>query len=355
MSEQQDEPAKKPRLNLTTSQVAASALAACSASIVASYLGVAGTVIGAAVGSVVATTGAAIWGHLFRRGGDRIKQTLLVNGQPVQVMVDRVDTDAEAAPEADADADAAESTRVVNAPARLGRFYGAGAAPAARRLWTPEEAGGTRTTAFVANGRSAAGSARTTVAGAHTAADPTGPRTGTATSDGTAAANDSNDSGHSGGSSATTASSDSAGSARAITAIRRYRKPIGVVMAIVAVFCVSISVGFLAGGPVRNAGSNTAPPAGGTTTTSTVQRTQGRDPQSRASAGETSGSASAGTSGSASASASGTPSSSGGASPSDSPTPTASPSAGSAGTGTAGLAPAGAATAGATNTSTKTP
>ncbi|HET9170621.1 MAG TPA: hypothetical protein VFN97_14365 [Actinospica sp.] len=115
---QRDEQDRRPRLNLTMSQVAASALAACCASVVASYLGVAGTVIGAAVGSVVATTGAAIWGHLFHRGGEKIKQTLLVNGELVEV----------------------ERDEVPAVPA--GRFYGANgggeSAPTANP-WTPKD------------------------------------------------------------------------------------------------------------------------------------------------------------------------------------------------------------------------
>jgi hypothetical protein len=76
MAEQPTDHGRKHSINLTPSQVAASALAASCSAIVASYLGVAGTVIGAAVGSVVATTGAAIYGHLLRSSGTKIKTTL---------------------------------------------------------------------------------------------------------------------------------------------------------------------------------------------------------------------------------------------------------------------------------------
>lgn len=209
MSEHQDEPERKPRLNLTTSQVAASALAACCSSVVASYLGVAGTVIGAAVGSIVATTGAAVYGHLFRRGGDKIKQTLLVNGQQVEVELD---------PRAAADAAfAAKATQAAHAAdAAKTRAIGADGA-ATQRLWRPASA----------DERDDAGGKQRTVDG-----PVPRPRDG------------------------------------GLGRIRRYRRPIGVAAAIAAVFCVSIAVGFLLGGPARDAGT-APPPHSGTTTTST--------------------------------------------------------------------------------------
>src|ERR687890_1245594 len=49
------------RLGLSTSQVAGSALAAVSSAVLLSTLGVAGTVIGAAVGSIAATVGSAVY------------------------------------------------------------------------------------------------------------------------------------------------------------------------------------------------------------------------------------------------------------------------------------------------------
>jgi hypothetical protein len=319
MSEQQDEPEKRPRLNLTTSQVAASALAACCASIVASYLGVAGTVIGAAVGSVVATIGAAVYAHLFRRGGDRIKQTLLVNGQPVEVEVDSRDA-----------ARAAE---------RAGRFYGAdeahgadaghgvgangaGAAPTERLLWTPAQ--------------------ERSPAEATEAAETAGTRIGPEAPTELVRANGAgpvDDAGR----------TDEAAPKPAgpIKAIRRYRKPIGVAAAIVAVFCVSITVGFLLGAPVRSAGENAGPPAGGTTTTTTttIEQSQQSERQQQPSGTDSSGAASP--SGSGSSGADGKPSPSGSGSASGSATPSATPSQ-AAGNTTA-------AAAGATNTASKTP
>lgn len=266
MSDQQDEQllkqAKKPRLNLTTSQVAASALAACSASIVASYLGVAGTVIGAAVGSVVATTGAAIWSHLFRTGGDKIKQTLLVNGQPVEVEVDRGEMAEAAVP--------------------AGRFYGAQAADANTAteivgLWHPKTATG-----------------ETRVITDETRTELNGLRAG---------------------------SSPSA-SGPQVVRMKKYRKPIGIAAAIVAVFCVSIVVGVFAGAPVRSAGSSSST----VTTTTTVTKTEQTHGQSGSGSSSSSSSAASPSTGSTS---SGSASPSGSATPSSSASSAASPGASS--------------------------
>lgn len=222
--EQQGTRAKKPRLNLTTSQVAASALAACCASIVASYLGVAGTVIGAAVGSVVATTGAAVWGHVFRTGGDKIKQTLLVNGQFIAVEQDPADE----GPPADQPA---------QAPTVLaGRFYGAderagadGADAAAASLWTPKEA--TAETKLILPPGADAGSDTRLLA-----------------------------------------PSDGPGRPSRGARILKYGKPMGIAAAVIAVFAISIVVGMFAGAPVRSAGSSNAP---ATTQTTTVAPSTG--------------------------------------------------------------------------------
>ncbi len=76
-------PTQRHRIGLTASQVAASALAASCAAIVASYLGVAGTISGAAIGSIVATTGSAFYGHAFHTGGKKIVDRLGPNGFPI--------------------------------------------------------------------------------------------------------------------------------------------------------------------------------------------------------------------------------------------------------------------------------
>ncbi|MFF2810662.1 hypothetical protein ACFVT2_26495 [Streptomyces sp. NPDC058000] len=65
---------KKKRIELSLAQVSGSALAAAVAAYLAGQLGVYGTIIGAGVVSVVATTGGSIFQHLFRRTGEQIKE-----------------------------------------------------------------------------------------------------------------------------------------------------------------------------------------------------------------------------------------------------------------------------------------
>ncbi|MEU3187559.1 hypothetical protein ABZ707_25665 [Streptomyces sp. NPDC006923] len=64
---------RERRLDLTVPQVAGSALAAIAAAVLASQLGVYGTVIGAGVVSVVATAGGSVFQQLFRRTGEQIR------------------------------------------------------------------------------------------------------------------------------------------------------------------------------------------------------------------------------------------------------------------------------------------
>jgi hypothetical protein len=272
MSEHQDEQRKKPRLNLTTSQVAASALAACCASVVASYLGVAGTVIGAAVGSVVATTGAAIWGHLFRTGGKKLKQTLLVDGEPVEV-----DVDVERA-----DVDAASPASV---PA--GRFYGAEASGATvafetAELWHP----------------------KTPTAETQVITDKTKVEV-----------------------------DSSSLTSRINPRIKKYGKPMSIVVAIVAVFCISIVVGIFAGAPVRSAGSTQSPATTTTTTVTETQRTQGQASDGSSASSGSSASPSSGGTSSASSAPSGSAAASSSAGSAASPSASSAATAGGAATG----------------------
>ncbi|WP_369359174.1 hypothetical protein [Streptomyces sp. cg2] len=65
---------KEKRIDLSIAQVAGSALAAAVAAYLAGQLGVYGTIIGAGIVSVVATTGGSIFQHLFRRTGEQIKE-----------------------------------------------------------------------------------------------------------------------------------------------------------------------------------------------------------------------------------------------------------------------------------------
>jgi hypothetical protein len=77
----------RERIGLSTAQVAGSALAAVSAAFLASFAGTTGTVIGAAIGSVVATVGAATYtwslrrtSAVVRRTAAQVRQTTLING-----------------------------------------------------------------------------------------------------------------------------------------------------------------------------------------------------------------------------------------------------------------------------------
>jgi hypothetical protein len=64
------------RFSLSATQVIASALAATTATFAASYLGVAGTVIGAAVASVLTVIGNAVYSHSIRRTGERVRDAV---------------------------------------------------------------------------------------------------------------------------------------------------------------------------------------------------------------------------------------------------------------------------------------
>ena len=60
-------------LNLSAAQVIASVLATLTAAVAASFLGVAGTLVGAAVGSVVSTMGTEIYKHYLQRSEERLR------------------------------------------------------------------------------------------------------------------------------------------------------------------------------------------------------------------------------------------------------------------------------------------
>jgi hypothetical protein len=63
---------EKPKVELNVVQVVASALAAVSSAVLLSTVGVAGTIIGAAVGSVIATVGASIYAYSLRVSRERV-------------------------------------------------------------------------------------------------------------------------------------------------------------------------------------------------------------------------------------------------------------------------------------------
>ncbi|MEU7041836.1 hypothetical protein AB0A77_12370 [Streptomyces varsoviensis] len=81
-------------MDLSIAQVAGSGLAAVIAALLAGKLGVYGTIIGAGVVSVVATTGGTIFQHLFRRTGEQIRDvTVLAKPKARQVPVTDTDRD----------------------------------------------------------------------------------------------------------------------------------------------------------------------------------------------------------------------------------------------------------------------
>ncbi|MEU0135773.1 hypothetical protein ABZ172_17355 [Streptomyces sp. NPDC006296] len=71
---QSDAEHKERRIDLSLPQVAGSAVAAVAAAVMASQLGVYGTIVGAGVMSVVATCGGSVFQHFFRRTGEQIRE-----------------------------------------------------------------------------------------------------------------------------------------------------------------------------------------------------------------------------------------------------------------------------------------
>ena len=71
-------PPREARLELSIPQLLAGGLAAASAAVVASWLGVAGTVTGAVVASIVAATSTALYKHSLERSSQVIRETLPV-------------------------------------------------------------------------------------------------------------------------------------------------------------------------------------------------------------------------------------------------------------------------------------
>ncbi|HTZ42751.1 MAG TPA: hypothetical protein VMB79_02735 [Jatrophihabitans sp.] len=100
-----DEPAapERERFTLSATQLIASGLAAMSATVAASFFGVAGTVIGAALGSVTSVVGNAVYSYSLRRTHRRVRQTLDVAvahrfaTQPASVLAGTSDAAGEAA------------------------------------------------------------------------------------------------------------------------------------------------------------------------------------------------------------------------------------------------------------------
>lgn len=69
-----DDDAPKEQLHISLSQAAASSAAAVSAAVLCSLFGVAGTIIGTAIASVLATIGTAVYVHSLRRTKVRLRR-----------------------------------------------------------------------------------------------------------------------------------------------------------------------------------------------------------------------------------------------------------------------------------------
>ena len=82
------------RLELSLPKIVAGALAAASAAVASSWLGVAGTVLGAVVVSVVATVGTALYSHSLERSRHVLQETI-----PVLATRARADRDPSDGPE----------------------------------------------------------------------------------------------------------------------------------------------------------------------------------------------------------------------------------------------------------------
>uniref|UniRef100_A0AAU3GSX2 Uncharacterized protein n=1 Tax=Streptomyces sp. NBC_01401 TaxID=2903854 RepID=A0AAU3GSX2_9ACTN len=79
---QNDAERKERRIDLSLPQVAGSAVAAVAAAVMASQLGVYGTIAGAGVMSVVATCGGSVFQHFFRRTGEQIREVTVQAKSP---------------------------------------------------------------------------------------------------------------------------------------------------------------------------------------------------------------------------------------------------------------------------------
>jgi hypothetical protein len=77
MAEQTERARQPERLSLSATQIIASVLAAVSASVAASYFGIAGTMIGAALGSVISVVGGAVYAHSISKTRQRLRRTAL--------------------------------------------------------------------------------------------------------------------------------------------------------------------------------------------------------------------------------------------------------------------------------------
>ena len=92
-SEQTEDKDKPQGAQLSATQVAAGALAAVSSAVVASFFGLAGTLIGAALASVISTVSAALYSSSLQKTNEKLRRA---RGQ--QTVAEKTDTVAPAAP-----------------------------------------------------------------------------------------------------------------------------------------------------------------------------------------------------------------------------------------------------------------
>ncbi|MDA0567087.1 hypothetical protein LG943_22610 [Streptomonospora sp. S1-112] len=78
--EEEDEPTRRKRLDLSVPQVVGAGVATLTAATLASFLGVYGTIIGAAVMSVLSTAGTAVFQHLAERSGETARNLAARSG-----------------------------------------------------------------------------------------------------------------------------------------------------------------------------------------------------------------------------------------------------------------------------------
>ncbi|WP_449484563.1 hypothetical protein [Streptomyces avidinii] len=90
---------EKKKLDLSAAQVAGSSLATVAAALLASQMGVYGTILGAGVVSVVATAGGPVIQHFFRRTGDQLRETARPRARQVPVYGPREEPALERAPD----------------------------------------------------------------------------------------------------------------------------------------------------------------------------------------------------------------------------------------------------------------
>lgn len=95
-----EQPEEKPQgAQLSATQVAAGALAAVSSAVVASFFGLAGTLIGAALASVISTVSAALYSNSLQKTNERLRQARSqLTGKQARVEETRVQEAPAAAP-----------------------------------------------------------------------------------------------------------------------------------------------------------------------------------------------------------------------------------------------------------------